>query len=396
LIHWVLTGLGVALGFAGVTVAVSVATWNKRELARLVSQRLRGFNVATKMISSQDRTIDGANVFAAVGAITAGFGVSAAFKGMPLPLATSVAFVLAVPLAVCTMYAVPRIIGRRWSNTFAGTPARWVEVLAGPVIKAFNRPAVDRDSQLLETFRVGGQEEIYQPEELAIVSGVVSFGRIPVRKIMTPRTDVVSVEFGTAVGELARTFTDSGFSRLPVFREAPDNVIGMIYAFDLLKVEAGGELPLRPIAAAPESKTCSDLLLEMQQEQRQMAIVIDEFGGVAGVVTMDDLLKELVKQLFGDFQETKTSTVASDRMEFEGSVAVEKISAHFEENLGDPSEIVGALLTRAAGRIPSTGERFNLGKLEIEIIEATAAKIERVSVRKGPVPVQNLNIESGE
>lgn len=390
--HWVLVAVGVALGFTGVTVAVSVTTSNKRELARLVSQRLRGFNVASKIVSSQDRTIDGANVFAALGAVVAGFGISGAFKGLPILLSSLVAFVLVVPLAVSAMYALPRIIGRRWAAAFARAPARFVDLFAGPVIRVFNRTEVDRESQLLETFRVGGQEEIYEPGELAIVSGVLSFGRRPVRNIMTPRTDVVSVHAGTAVVELARAFMDSGFSRLPVYQESLDDVTGMVYAFDLLKVEPGGELPLRPVGAVPESKTCSDLLLEMQHDRRHMAMVLDEFGGVAGVVTMDDLLKELVRQLFGTFDDTEPVDVESGRAEFEASVLVEKVAAHFGEDLGDPGEIFGALLTGGVGRIPSVGERFSIGNLEVEILEATASKIERVSVRRGPVKVQNIDI----
>ncbi len=394
MIHWVIAAVGLSLGFIGMTVAVSVTAWNKRELARLVSQRLRGFNVASKILSSQDRTIESANVFASLGAVVAGFGVAAAFRGLPVVLTAAVALILTVPIAVSVIYALPRIVGRRWAGIFARKPARFVDFVAGPVTKAFNRVEVDREGQLLETFRVGGHEEIYEAGELTIVSGVLSFDRRSVRNIMTPRIDVVSVEGNTDVGEIARLFAESGFSRLPVYQEAPDNVVGMIYAFDLLKVEPGGHLPLRPIAAFPESKTCSDVLLEMQQARRHIAIVLDEFGGVAGVVTMDDLLKELVKQLFGDFHEVETEPISAgaERVEFEGSVTVEKVARHFGENLGDPSEIFGALLTGAAGRIPAVGERFNLGTLEVEILDATDSKIERVSIRKGPVFVEKLDL----
>src|SRR5438034_1333768 len=100
--------------------------------------------------------------------------------------------------------------------------------------------------------------------------------------------------------DVARMLAESGYSRLPVYRDSLDNIVGVVYAFDLLKVGPDGELPLRPVSVVPASKRCADLLVEMQRERRQFAVVLDEFGGTAGIATFEDLLEELVGEIFDE------------------------------------------------------------------------------------------------
>lgn len=392
---WVISVAGVLLAAGGMTVAVAVATENKRELARLVSQRVRGFSAVTRVMSSQDRAAESATTVVSVGVIVAGFGLAASFRGLPPLLSATVAFVLAVPLGLSVMFALPRSVGRRWPRFYSGWPSRWLDALA-TLTSVARRPVPDGHGDLLEILKGGGEEEVYEPDELAIVSGVLSFGKKTVKHIMTPRPDVVAVEEGTPLRNLAAVFTESGFSRLPVYRETPDQVMGMVYAFDLLKVKPGGELPLRSVAAVPESKTCSDLLLEMQRDRRHMAIVLDEFGGLAGTVTMEDLLDEIVHELFGDFEPGTEPESKTGRVELDGSTRLEEVHELFEVELGSPSDTLGALVTGAAGRIPQTGERFVVGDLEIEVLDASENRLDRLSIRKGPVPVEVLKLERDE
>jgi CBS domain containing-hemolysin-like protein len=388
-----LVAAGFLAAIVGVTVAVSVTTHNKRELARLVSQRLRGFTTASRILSSQERTVESANIMATVGVLVGGFGLAAAFRGLPPLLSAATGFLLAVPVGVSIIFAFPRTVGRRWPGVFAGGPARWVNAIAGGVVRLLKRADSDREELLVETLKLGGEEELYEPKELAIISGVLSFDRLPVRNIMTPRTEVVAVEEGMPIRELARVFNESGFSRLPVYRKSLDDVTGMVYAFDLLKVPPGGDLPLRAIGAVPESKPCPDLLLEMQRDRRHMAMVLDEFGGVAGAVTMENLLQELVRQLFGEFREEPRKAVRAETVEFGAAEPLETLSERYGVKLGDAAETIGSLLVKAVGRIPSVGERFNIEGLEVEIVDATPARVERVSVRRGPVAVQDISLD---
>jgi putative hemolysin len=169
----------------------------------------------------------------------------------------------------------------------------------------------------------------------------------------------------------------------------------MVYAFDLLKIAPGAELPVRPVATAPGSKRCSDLLFEMQRERHQVAVVLDEYGGTAGVVTLDDLLRELVSDIFGEQEPSAEQPAGGPELaEATGATPTEEIAARFRVELPEDLETVGGLLARAAGRIPQTGERYALGGLEFDVVEATPTRLERVLVRRGPVPT--IPLRAGE
>ncbi len=189
-------------------------------------------------------------------------------------------------------------------------------------------------------------------------------------------------------------FLESGYSRLPVYRESLDHLIGMIYAFDLLKIAPGAELPLRPIATAPASKRASHLLFEMQRDRRQIAVVLDEYGGTAGIVTFEDLLEELIGEIFDEHDGlaglATTPGAPVQLMEVSGGAPVEDVVAAFDVNLPDTAETVSGLLTRLAGRIPNTGERYLVAGLEFDVLDATPNRLERVLIRRGPVPLVSL------
>ncbi len=120
---------------------------------------------------------------------------------------------------------------------------------------------------------------------------------------MTPRTDIVAIEENAALEDIRLVFAQSGYSRVPVFRGTLDDIVGMVHAFDLFKLEPGDPLPVRPVAVTPASRSCGDLLLDMQRERRHLAIVLDEFGGTLGIVTLEDLLEELVGEIFDEHDE---------------------------------------------------------------------------------------------
>ena len=209
---------------------------------------------------------------------------------------------------------------------------------------------------------------------------------------MTARTEIVAVSEGASIPDVARIVAESGYSRLPVYRDSLDNIVGMVYAFDLLTATAGGALPLRPVVVAPGSKLCADLLFEMQRERRQFAVLLDEFGGTAGILTLDDLLGVLVTAVFGEAERTalEEGGAAQGVLEVDGSTPASDVAARFAAQLPLAAETVGGLLARLAGRIPRAGERFTLQELEFDVLAAGPTRVDRVVVRRLPIAVTPL------
>ncbi|MFN2431779.1 MAG: hemolysin family protein [Gemmatimonadota bacterium] len=148
--------------------------------------------------------------------------------------------------------------------------------------------------------REGEREGLVEPHERQIIRDIFSLGETPVRRVMTPRTRMVAVRLGTPRAELARRIWETGFSRFPVVDGAPDNVVGLVHAVDVLKARDGERLRLRPTLFVPETTTCSDLLYAMRRQRIQLAVAVDEYGGVAGIVTMEDLVEELVGEILDE------------------------------------------------------------------------------------------------
>jgi CBS domain containing-hemolysin-like protein len=229
--------------------------------------------------------------------------------------------------------------------------------------------------------------------EMAMVGGVMTFAQRSVRDVMTPRTALVAVPDGATVADISRAFAESGYSRVPVYRETLDEIVGMVHAFDLFKLQPGDPLPIRPVALAPASRTCGDLLVDMQRERRHLAVVLDEFGGTLGIVTLEDLLRALVGEIYDE--DPRQPVVERARpllLEVDGSAAVTDV----QTRLGLPlpaglAGTVGGRLAELIGRIPVTGERHVLGGIEFDVLQASPNRVERVVIRPAaPPPPQEL------
>jgi CBS domain containing-hemolysin-like protein len=218
----------------------------------------------------------------------------------------------------------------------------------------------------------------------------MTFAERPVREVMTPRTDLVAVAEDAPLDEISAAFAQSGYSRLPVYRGTLDDIVGMLHAFDLFKLRSGDALPIRPVANAPAGRTCGDLLLDMQRERRHLAVVLDEFGGTLGLVTFEDLLEELVGEIFDEFDEGARSAPANvpTLLESDGSTPVSAIEESFGRKLPTArNSTLSGLLAELAGRIPVPGERFLIRDLQFEVIQASQTRVDRVLIRLAPPPV---------
>ncbi len=393
---WILLVAGTLLSAVGVLSGSAAASVRRVDLYRWAAGKPARSSAAAGLLNAPDRIVQAAKALATMGVLVAGLGAAETVDGLPLVLKGTVVLLVVLPLVLVFGYAVPRALGRRWPERLVERTVPWMgrlaRVLSPLYLRRIEGPGGDElaEDPATETNDEGGQDE------LTALSGVLAFTERPLREVMTPRTEIVAVREGTSVDAVGRLFMESGYSRIPLYRESLDDIVGMIYAFDLLKITPGAELPVRPIATAPASKRSAELLFEMQRDRRQVAVVLDEFGGTAGMVTFEDLLEELVGEIFDEHDRlAQSGQPAVQLMEVSGATPVDEIEAKFEVVLPDVAETVGGLLARLAGRIPSDGDRYAVSGLEFDILSATPSRLERVLIRRGPVPVVSLT-QAGE
>jgi putative hemolysin len=240
-----------------------------------------------------------------------------------------------------------------------------------------------------DLLREGELEGIGAREELRIISGVVEFGEKTLRDVMTPRTEIFAIDVATPPHEAAQAIAQAGYSRVPVYRDSLDEIVGIVHVFDVLR-EAGERMPpIRPVAHAPASKRCSEMLFEMLRWQRHMAIVLDEFGGTAGLVSLEDMLEELVGDIRDEHDEPATAELhaVSRPAIVDASAEWVDVAARFQvdlESVGDArgGRSIGGVLVRALGRIPQVGERFRIAGLDITVVQAEPSRLLRLLVQR--------------
>jgi putative hemolysin len=241
------------------------------------------------------------------------------------------------------------------------------------------------------------EEGILAQDEAQMIEQVVEFSDKRVLEVMTPRPEIVAVSADATVEQLKRLLVSTKFSRVVVFKGTLDEVVGFADGHDLLRIPDGeaqrrkvSEIA-RPVLFVPETKLGSELLKEMQSRDEQMAIAVDEHGLVAGVVTLEDLVEEIVGELgkaghlTGDIVREADGSVV-----LRGSVSVEKLKDLFGMELSDEATdaatTVAGLLNHIAGHVPRAGEKFDYNGLRFEVVEANQRKVLRLRVRRQSVP----------
>ncbi|HEX5707838.1 MAG TPA: hemolysin family protein [Pyrinomonadaceae bacterium] len=242
---------------------------------------------------------------------------------------------------------------------------------------------------------VGEEEGIIEEEEGELIQSIIEFGDTRVAEVMTPRTDIVAIPISATVREARDTMIESKYSRLPVYREQIDNVEGLIYVRDLMSCWPEGreddpiEPLLRPAYFVPDSKAVDELLNEMQKTHVQLAMVIDEYGGVAGLVTVEDILEEIVGEIEDEDIESdeivEIVEAGDGYYEVLGSTEVGKIERLFDfEFEDDDFTTIAGLVISESGRVPQAGARLTFRGLDVEILEADERRIGRLRLRRAP------------
>lgn len=230
-------------------------------------------------------------------------------------------------------------------------------------------------------------------EDGRLLRSVVDFGDTLVREVMTPRPDVVAIRADATIDELRTLVREQEYSRLPVFRENLDNIVGLVVVKDLIQLPEplSGSDPLtkimRPAAFVPETKRVADLLREFQQKRFQQAMVVDEYGGIAGLVTVEDLVEELVGEIRDEYDlEAEPIVQEPDgAFVFSAKVAIEEMTERLGINIDEEGfETVGGYVLTRAGRVPAVGETFTADGVSVEVLEAERRRIHKVRVRRLP------------
>ncbi len=257
--------------------------------------------------------------------------------------------------------------------------------------------AEERSDDNAEDFQalmeVGEAEGIIEEKEREMIETLVEFSDTRAGEIMTPRTEICGIPLESTVKEARDLIIEEKYSRLPVYRETMDNIEGMIYVRDLLQSWAEG-LEDRPVSEivrdaffVPETKTAAELLKSMQTNHVQIAVVIDEYGGVAGLVTVEDILEEIVGEI--EDEDTEQDEIieiiegADGYWDVVGSTEIDKIERLVDLDLEDDDyTTIAGFVTSEAGYVPKEGEKLNLRGLDVEVLKADGKKIHLLRLRK--------------
>ena len=237
------------------------------------------------------------------------------------------------------------------------------------------------------------QDEPLDPRERAMIGAILQLEETPVREIMVPRVDVYAIEVSASLEEAGARMLEGGHSRLPVYKETLDNVIGVLYSLDLLAAAAsasGSAMPTlrtlaRPPFFVPESKRVDEMLAEFQERRVQIAIVVDEYGGVAGILTLEDLLEEIVGEIEDEFdvQEPVVEHRPNGEVVVDARMPVDEFNEAFNADIGGGGfDTLGGFISSRLGRLPTVGDTVESSGLRIEVLSMTGRRLKRVLVRQ--------------
>ncbi len=235
------------------------------------------------------------------------------------------------------------------------------------------------------------EEGLIESQERTMIDNVLELEEKTVREVMVPRPDIVALPAATTVRGAIDTLVKEGYSRLPVYRDTIDDVVGVLYGKDLLPLSVSGRLDdlvgdfVRPAYFVPESKKTGDLLRELQQKRVHIAIVVDEYGGTAGLVTIEDLLEEIVGEIQDEFdtEEQKIVKVSEGEALVDGGVTIDDANEELNLDLvAEEVDTIGGLVHERLGRIPTVGDKVQLDHALLTVVAASGRRVTRVRIKR--------------
>jgi CBS domain containing-hemolysin-like protein len=233
---------------------------------------------------------------------------------------------------------------------------------------------------------------VHDQDEVRLVSALAKFSETQVREVMTPRPDIVAIQSTASVSELRNLMRETKYSRIPVFGENLDDIVGVVEVRDLIDYDGDPHEPVQPLSKqvflVPETKKIAELLRELQAQRTTFAVVIDEYGGTAGLVSVEDIVEELVGEIKDEYDVEQEPIVVEEggAILVAGRVSLDRLSQALETSFGESAEVgtVGGLVTALFGRIPRTGDSIEHNGFVIEVVDAERKRVNQVRVRRKP------------
>ena len=351
------------------------------------------------------------------------FNVGASIVGVALAIEASeilkvnVEIVLTVQIILLTLLILflgevtPKVIATKNPITFSkliAFPVYWVGVLIYPVakiltdlIKGFSSKINYKSntalsaSELSELADISVEKGAMEEDEQGLIQGIVSFKTIVVREVMTPRVDMNAIAVDTEFDELMNLINESGHSRLPLYENDLDNIVGVIYAKDLLPFlnddEAKKNLSLRKISRKamfiPESKHISELLQEFQSQKMHIGIVVDEYGGTSGLISLEDIIEEIVGEIRDEYdkEENEITELGNNKFILLGKTDIDELNKLVDADFSsetDDYDTVGGFIFAESGNIPEEGFAFNFNNFKFTVKEVENNRINKVLLEK--------------
>ncbi|WP_077034028.1 transporter associated domain-containing protein [Pelomonas sp. KK5] len=261
----------------------------------------------------------------------------------------------------------------------------------------FVHPGPDSKRELIQTLTEAEEREVIEPESLQMLEGVLRMAELSAGDVMVaaPRMDLLDIE--APYEELLNLVIDTGHSRFPVFEGQKENIIGILLAKDLLKIQRAPELNLRallrPVVFVPESKELNELLRDFRSNRSHLAVVIDEFGNMAGLITIEDVLEEIVGEIEDEFDDKGSSsdksiyTLADGSQRVAGDASIADVNEAFGASFGqDEFDTIGGLVAHEHGRVPRRGEAVEIDGLRFAVMLTRGGAVRWFKVTRSQQP----------
>ena len=381
----------------------------RTRITYLVSTGVAGASRVARMIDQPDRLLStillGNNLVNVTFTALITF-ITLSFLDEEVGVAVSTA--VATSLLLVFGEIAPKTIAVRHSERVAflyARPLKWIEALFWPFVIVLQWAssllggggvAVRRsvtEAELRTLIGIGEAEGAFEPEEAEMLESVFRFGDRQVRDIVTPRTEITFVEWGSTLGEFLNIYAEHSHTRFPVYKGSMDNIVGMISAKDILRAMASRAISpddavtdvIREAYFVPETKRIAELFDELRQSGNQMAIAIGEFGDIAGLVTLKRLLEEVVGRVGeeGVSPEEEYEAIGENTFQVDGGMSIDEVKEELQIDLpeGDFGTIAGFVLD-FLGHIPTEGEQFQYGDLKVEVTRMKDLKVETIKLTR--------------
>ncbi|HVB96825.1 MAG TPA: hemolysin family protein [Chloroflexota bacterium] len=341
-------------------------------------------------------------------------------NGVSLDATTLVDWLITLVAALVLGWIVPRSVGTNHPEQVIlalAFPLRVLSVLISPVARlvAAATSGLSRllgepetaESRLLTPAELkvmvaaSEEEGLIERQERTMIDNILELEEKTVREVMVPRPDIVALSANASVRSAVDTFVREGYSRMPIYRDTIDDIVGILYGKDLfpLIVDNRYDSPVgefvRPAYFVPESKRADDLLRELRQQRVHIAVVVDEYGGTAGMVTIEDLLEEIVGEIQDEFdvEEQKIIRTSEDEAVVDGGVSIDDANEELGLDLrAEEVDTIGGLVHEQLGRIPVIGDKVLLGQVLLTVVASSGRRVTRVRVKRlADIGVDQLN-----